>query len=139
MSKVAVVYWTGTGNTGMMADGVAEGAKAAGAEVTVLGPSQFSAGDVASYDAIAFGCPAMGAEVLEEGEFEPMFSAVESALAGKKVGLFGSWGWGEGVWMQDWESRCAADGAKVAGTVICQNAPDDGALEECRALGRALA
>ena len=109
MSKVAVVYWTGTGNTGMMAEGVAEGAKAAGAEVTVLGPSQFSAGDVASYDAIAFGCPAMGAEVLEEGEFEPMFSAVEGVLAGKKVGLFGSWGWGEGVWMQDWESRCAAE------------------------------
>ena len=81
----------------------------------------------------------MGAEVLEEGEFEPMFSAVEGVLAGKKVGLFGSWGWGEGVWMQDWESRCAADGAKVVGTVTCQNAPDDGALEECRALGRALA
>ena len=81
----------------------------------------------------------MGAEVLEEGEFEPMFSAVEGVLAGKKVGLFGSWGWGEGVWMQDWESRCSADGAKVAGTVTCQNAPDDGALEECRALGRALA
>lgn len=139
MSKVAVVYWTGTGNTGMMADAVAEGAKAAGAEVTVLGPSQFSSGDVASYDAIAFGCPAMGAEVLEEGEFEPMFSEVEGALSGKKVGLFGSWGWGEGAWMADWESRTAADGAKVAGTVTCQNAPDDGALEECKALGRALA
>lgn len=139
MSKVAVVYWTGTGNTGMMAEAVADGARAAGAEVTVLGPSQFSAGDVASYDAVAFGCPAMGAEVLEEGEFEPMFSDVEGALSGKKIGLFGSWGWGEGAWMTDWESRCAADGAKVAGTVTCQNAPDDGALEECRALGRALA
>lgn len=139
MSKVAVVYWTGTGNTGMMAEAVADGAKAAGAEVTVLGPSQFSAGDVASYDAVAFGCPAMGAEVLEEGEFEPMFSDVEGALSGKKIGLFGSWGWGEGAWMADWESRCAADGAQVAGTVTCQNAPDDGALEECRALGRALA
>lgn len=139
MSKVAVVYWTGTGNTGMMAEAVADGARTAGAEVTVLGPSQFSAGDVASYDAVAFGCPAMGAEVLEEGEFEPMFSDVEGALSGKKIGLFGSWGWGEGAWMTDWESRCAADGARVAGTVTCQNAPDDGALEECRALGRALA
>ena len=139
MSKVAVVFWSGTGNTEQMAKAVAEGAQEAGAEVTVLGPSEFSAGDVASYDAIAFGCPAMGAEVLEELEFEPMFTAVEGSLSGKKIGLFGSWGWGEGVWMQDWESRCAADGAKVAGMVTCQNAPDDGALEECRALGRALA
>ena len=139
MSKVAVVFWSGTGNTEQMAKAVAEGAQEAGAEVTVLGPSEFSAGDVASYDAIAFGCPAMGAEVLEEVEFEPMFTAVEGSLSGKKIGLFGSWGWGEGVWMQDWESRCAADGAKVAGMVTCQNAPDDGALEECRALGRALA
>ena len=139
MSKVAVVYWTGTGNTGMMAEGVAEGAKAAGAEVTVLGPSQFSAGDVASYDAIAFGCSAMGAEVLEEGEFEPMFSAVEGVLVGKKVGLFGSWGWGDGAWMEEWKSRCDTDGANVISTVICQDAPDEAALTECKALGTALA
>ena len=92
MSKVAVVFWSGTGNTEQMAKAVAEGAQEAGAEVTVLGPSEFSAGDVASYDAIAFGCPAMGAEVLEEVEFEPMFTAVEGSLSGKKIGLFGSWG-----------------------------------------------
>lgn len=90
MSKVAVVFWSGTGNTEQMAKAVAEGAQEAGAEVTVLGPSEFSAGDVASYDAIAFGCPAMGAEVLEEEEFEPMFTAVEGSLCGKKIGLFGN-------------------------------------------------
>ena len=95
MSKVAVVYWTGTGNTGMMADAVVEGAKAAGADVAVLGCSEFTAADVANYDAIAFGCPAMGAEVLEESEFEPMFTEVEGSLSGKKIALFGSWGWGE--------------------------------------------
>lgn len=139
MSKVAIVYWTGTGNTGMMADAVAEGAQAAGAEVTVLGPSQFTAADVASYDVIAFGCPAMGAEVLEEAEFEPMFTDVEGALSGKKIALFGSWGWGDGAWMNDWEDRCKSDGANVAATAICQNAPDESALEECKALGRALA
>lgn len=139
MSKVAVVYWTGTGNTGMMADAVAEGAKGAGAEVTVLGPSQLTAADVANYDAIAFGCPAMGAEVLEEAEFEPMFTDVEGSLSGKKIALFGSWGWGDGAWMYDWEARCKGDGANVVATAICQNAPDDGALEECKALGRALA
>lgn len=139
MSKLAVVFWTGTGNTGSMADAVAEGARAAGAEVTLLGPAEFSAEAVAAYDAIAFGCPAMGAEVLEEDEFEPMFTAVENALSGKKVGLFGSWGWGEGAWMEEWKARTEADGAQVVGTVTCQDAPDDAALSECKALGQALA
>ena len=139
MSKVAVVFWSGTGNTEQMAKAVAEGAQEAGAEVTVLGPSGFSAGDVASYDAIAFGCPAMGAEVLEEDEFEPMFTAVESSLSGKKIGLFGSWGWGDGAWMEEWKSRCDTDGADVISTVICQDAPDEAALAECKALGTALA
>ena len=75
MSKIAVVYWSGTGNTEMMANEVAEGAKAAGAEVSVMTPDDFSADKMDEYDAIAFGCPAMGAEELEETEFEPMFSA----------------------------------------------------------------
>ena len=94
MSKVAVVYWSGTGNTEMMAQKVAEGAKEAGAEVSVLTCADFSADDVDAYDAIAFGCPAMGAEELEDTEFEPMFSACESKLSGKKIALFGSYGWG---------------------------------------------
>ena len=81
MSKVAVVYWSGTGNTEMMAQKVAEGAKEAGAEVSVLTCADFSADDVDAYDAIAFGCPAMGAEELEDTEFEPMFSACESKLS----------------------------------------------------------
>ena len=93
MSKVAVVYWSGTGNTEMMAQKVAEGAKEAGAEVSVLTCADFSADDVDAYDAIAFGCPAMGAEELEDTEFEPMFSACESKLSGKKIALFGSYGW----------------------------------------------
>lgn len=99
MSKVAVVYWSGTGNTEMMAQKVAEGAKEAGAEVSVLTCADFSADDVDAYDAIAFGCPAMGAEELEDTEFEPMFSACESKLSGKKIALFGSYGWGDGEWM----------------------------------------
>ena len=140
MSKTAVVYWTGTGNTGMMADAVAEGMKAKGAEVDILGPSQFTAADVAKYDAIAFGCPAMGAEVLEESEFDPMFTDIEGSLSGKKIALFGSWGWGDGAWMVDWESRCTSDGAILAcDSVMCQNTPDDDALAACRALGEALA
>ncbi len=140
MAKVAVVYWSGTGNTKAMAEAVEEGARVAGADVKLLGPSEFSAADVANYDAVAFGCPAMGAEVLEESEFEPMFAAVEGSLSGKKVGLFGSWGWGGGAWMLDWENRTKAAGAALVGEgVTCQEAPDNDALAACKDLGKSLA
>jgi len=139
MSKTAIVFWSGTGNTEAMAQAVREGMEAKGAEVTVMGPSEFNAGMVNDFDAIAFGCPAMGAEVLEESEFEPMFASVESSLAGKKVGLFGSWGWGNGAWMEDWQACTEAAGADTVPYAICMEAPDDAALAECRALGEALA
>ena len=93
-----------------------------------------------NFDAFAFGCPAMGAEVLEESEFEPMFSAVEASLAGRKVALFGSYGWGDGEWMRTWEQRCIAGGITLAAEyVICNEAPDTDGLDRCRALGAALA
>lgn len=140
MSKVAVVYWSGTGNTEAMAMAVAEGAKEKGAEVSVLTASEFSADQVSSFDAIAFGCPSMGAEQLEEMEFEPMFSACENRLSGKTIALFGSYGWGDGEWMRSWESRCNDDGANLAcESVICNEAPDDDALAACRELGASLA
>lgn len=140
MSKVAVVFWSGTGNTAAMASAVEAGAKDRGAEVSVFGPDEFSKDKVAEFDAIAFGCPAMGAEVLEEASFEPMFTEVEGALSGKKIALFGSYGWGDGQWMRDWEDRCNAVGARLAcDSVMANNAPDADALEECKGLGRALA
>ena len=140
MSKVAIVYWSGTGNTEAMATSVLEGVKEAGAEGKLLTPPEFDASMVASFDAIAFGCPAMGSEVLEEDEFEPMFSACEAALSGKKVALFGSYGWGDGEWMRNWEERCVGDGAVLAcESVICNEAPDDDAQASCKALGKALA
>ena len=139
MSKIAVVFWSGTGNTQAMADAVAEGAKAAGAEVAVVEASAFGADQVAEFDAIAFGCPAMGDEVLEESEFDPMFTDVEGALSGKKIALFGSYGWGDGQWMRDWEERCKAAGAVLAAdSVIANDAPSDEELENCKALGAAL-
>lgn len=139
MSKIAVVYWSGTGNTEQMANAVAEGAKEAGAEVSTLTADQFSAAKIAEFDAIAFGCPAMGAETLEEDEFEPMFTGCESALSGKKLALFGSYGWGDGEWMRTWEEDCGAAGInRVSDSVICCEAPDDEALAACRALGRKL-
>ena len=140
MSKVAVVYWSSTGNTESMANAVADGAKEAGAEVTVFETADFEATKVDEFDAIAFGCPAMGDEVLEEDEFEPMFSSCEEKISGKKIGLFGSYGWGDGDWMLNWEAKGKEDGAVlVADGVICQEEPDDEAVENCKALGKALA
>ena len=140
MSKIAVVYWSGTGNTEAMASAVAEGAREKGAEADLLTASEFSSDQVRAYDAIAFGCPSMGAEQLEESEFEPMFTACEGELRGKNIALFGSYGWGDGEWMRSWEERCSQDGANLAAdSVICNEAPDEEALSECRALGAALA
>ena len=140
MSKIAVVYWSGTGNTESMAAMVAAGAKEAGAEAVLLTAAEFGPDQMDAYDAIAFGCPSMGAEQLEESEFEPMFSACEAKLSGKKIGLFGSYGWGDGEWMRSWESRCNDDGANLAcESVICNEAPDDDALAACRELGASLA
>ena len=140
MSKIAVVYWSGTGNTEQMAGMVAAGAKDAGAEVTSCTAAEFSADMVDQFDAIAFGCPSMGSEQLEESEFEPMFTPCLAKLVGKKVGLFGSYGWGDGEWMRNWAESCQGAGAAlVSEGVICNGAPDNSAEAECRALGQALA
>ncbi len=126
MSKIAVVFWSGTGNTEAMADAVAEGAKGAGAEVSVFNVTDFSADKVDEFDAIAFGCPAMGAETLEDSEFEPVFNECEPKLNGKKIALFGSYGWGDGEWMRTWEATCKSAGAVLAAErVICNDAPEE--------------
>ena len=139
MSKVAVVFWSGTGNTEAMADKVAEGAKEAGAEVSVFSAEDFSADKVGEFDGLAFGCPAMGDEELEDTIFEPMYAACEPKLAGKKVGLFGSYGWGDGEWMRDWETRCKEAGAVlICESVICNEMPDDEGIQSCKALGENL-
>ena len=140
MNKLAIVYWSGTGNTETMANCIADGARESGAEVAMLSPGEFSATRFSEFGVVAFGCPAMGAETLEEDEFEPMFTGCESALSGKKLALFGSYGWGDGEWMRTWEDDCRANGMKlVCYSVICCEAPDDEALAACRALGRKLA
>ncbi len=139
MSNIAVVFWSSTGNTESMANAVADGAKGAGANVTLIEAAAFDADQVDQYDAIAFGCPAMGDEVLEEDEFEPMFAGLENKLSGKKIALFGSYGWGDGQWMRDWEERAKKAGAVLASeSVICNDAPDDEAAASCKALGASL-
>ena len=135
MAKIAVVYWSGTGHTEAMAEAVARGC---GGELFTA--SAFAPEMVSAYDAIAFGCPSMGDEQLEESEFAPLFAACKPFLPGKRIALFGSYGWGDGEWMRSWEERCSQDGANLAAdSVICNEAPDEEALSECRALGAALA
>lgn len=134
MSKIAVVYWSGTGNTQAMAEAVAKGCDGELFTADIFGPDE-----VQSFDAIAFGCPSMGAEQLEESEFEPMFESCKPLLKGKKIALFGSFGWGDGEWMRTWEEECRTLGAVLAcESVICQETPDDDALAKCAALGAAL-
>ena len=141
MDKVIVAYWSQTGNTAAMAAAIGEGITEAGKEAVVTDISSVSMDDLQAASAFALGCPAMGAEVLEEGEMEPFVTEVEAFASGKQIGLFGSYGWGDGQWMRDWEDRMKAAGATVVGGegVICQETPDDEALENCKALGKELA
>ncbi len=138
--QLAVIYWSGSGNTERMALAVAGGAKEAGAAVDLFQVSEIDAAKAAGYEALALGCPAMGAEVLEESEFEPFFTGLEPKLGGKKLALFGSYGWGDGQWMRDWQERAEQAGANLCQEGLMVNeAPGEGALSQCKALGAALA
>ena len=141
MSKVAIVYWSGTGNTEAMANLVKAGAEKAGAEVDLITAADFSADKIGDYTAIGFGCPSMGDEELEDGEFLPMWEACEAGLKGKKIGLFGSYGWGGGDWMREWEKRMAERGARIVGGegVIALESPDGDAEKQLKSLGEELA
>lgn len=139
MIKVAIVYWSGTGNTEKMASFVEEGAKTSGAEVILFNCSDFDVSTVSNYDALAFGCPSMGAEVLED-DFQEMWDKVENSLKDKKIALFGSYDWGDGEWMRNWEARCKEIGVNlVCDFVIANLTPDEDAKEDCFALGASLA
>ncbi|HIZ76631.1 MAG TPA: flavodoxin [Firmicutes bacterium] len=137
---VAIVYWSGTGNTEAMAKEIAKGVQEKGAECKLFMADEFNETMMDDYQAIAFGCPSMGEEVLEETEFEPMFRRCEPLLNGRKIALFGSYGWGDGEWMRNWEDEVREKGASlVADSVICCEEPDEEACSACNDLGRALA
>lgn len=140
MSKVVVAYWSGTGNTEMMAAAVGEGINAAGGEAVVVAMEDCNAADLKDCDAFALGCPAMGAEELEDTVVEPFVSEVEGFVSGKKVALFGSYDWGDGEWMRIWTQRMQDAGAVIASGegLICNNEPDDEAKENCKKLGQDL-
>lgn len=141
MSKIQVVFWSQSGNTQAMAEAVGRGIEAAGGEADVVYVGDASLDELKAAKAFALGCPAMGAEVLEEGEMEPFVSDVESFAAGKTIALFGSYGWGDGQWMRDWVDRMSGAGATIVNGegLICQEAPDEGVLAECESLGKQLA
>ncbi len=139
MSKnIAIVYWSGTGNTEKMAQVMEEGATEAGATAKVFEVSSFSADNVSSYDAFAFGCPSMGAEELEADEFEPVWNDCKNVLGDKPVVLFGSYGWGSGEWMDIWEDDAKSAGINVLTTVIANEYPNDDEIEECKKAASSL-
>ena len=141
MDKIYVVYWSQTGNTEAMAEAVARGIRSEGKESVVVEVGSISPEELKEEAVFALGCPAMGAGVLEESEMEPFVETLEAFVKGKTVGLFGSYGWGDGEWMRDWEARMQQAGANVIGGegVICQETPDQEALEKCEELGKNLA
>lgn len=137
--SISVVYWSGTGNTQVMAEAVAEGVKEAGADANVIEVGSADAAALASENAFALGCPSMGVEQLEESEMEPFVEELEPLVSGKKILLFGSYGWGDGEWMREWETNCKQAGAVLAcESVICNEMPDDEEIQSCRTLGEML-
>lgn len=140
MNKIAIIYWSQTGNTEAMANAVLEGVREAGGDAALFTVSDIDAAAAAQYDRLALGCPAMGAEVLEEAEFEPFFTALEPRLKGKKTALFGSYGWGDGQWMSDWQGRVTAAGAELVNGegLMVNESPDADGIAACKALGKAL-
>ncbi len=139
MSKAAVIWWSGTGNTTEMAEAIKDGLAKAGAEVDMFEVDEFNADDLGNYDRVAFGCPAMGAEELESGDFQPLWDSVIDELGDTPIALFGSYGWGTGEWMETWNDNAEDAGLKVVGTAIAQESPDADERENCVALGESLA
>ncbi|MCY6369616.1 flavodoxin [Clostridium ganghwense] len=141
MKKVSIIYWSGTGNTEIMAKAIADGAKIDEVEVSLLSVSEASADDVKNSDVVALGCPSMGAEVLEEAEMEPFVESIESVVKGKKLALFGSYGWGDGEWMRNWVERMESCGAQLIDDegLMANYEPDEEVLGNCKELGERLA
>ena len=139
MGQIVIVYYSETGNTEAMANMVAKGVEAAGATAKVVPVDGFNAEELKGESAFALGCPAMGDEVLEESTMEPFVAEVEKFASGKKIALFGSYGWGDGDWMRSWEEKCQNDGVALAvDSVICNEEPDDEAQAACIELGKAI-
>lgn len=141
MKKVSIIYWSGTGNTEIMAKAIAEGAKIDEVDVSLLNVSEASVDNVQNSDILALGCPSMGAEVLEEAEMEPFVESIQSVVKGKKLALFGSYGWGDGEWMRNWVERMESYGAELIDDegLMANYEPNEEVLSNCKELGERLA
>lgn len=141
MKKVSIIYWSGTGNTEIMAKAIAEGAKIDEVDVSLLNVSEASVDNVQNSDILALGCPSMGAEVLEEAEMEPFVESIQSIVKGKKLALFGSYGWGDGEWMRNWVERMESYGAELIDDegLMANYEPNEEVLSNCKELGERLA
>ena len=138
MSQIAVIFWSGTGNTERMENAIAAGVQSAGNTAQLFSVSDFSEDKIDAFSSFALGCPAMGSEELEDSEFLPFYNAIKEKLAGKAVALFRSYGWGGGEWLNAWKADAEASGLKIIGTLAIENAPDENGIAECEALGKKL-
>ena len=141
MEEIYIIYWSQTGNTQTMAEAIGKGVEKAGKTAQVLSVEDAALDVLKQAPCFALGCPAMGAEVLEESEMEPFVEELESYVSGKKILLFGSYGWGDGEWMRDWADRMKNAGAQLIREegIIANEAPEDDVLEELKAAGKELA
>ncbi len=139
MSKVAVIYWTSTGNTEIMANKIFEGVKESGNDVGIFTCGTFNTAIVKDYDAVVLGCPACGSEELDESEFMPMFDSIKEDLIGKKIYLFGSYGWGGGEYMKTFKEECESGGITIVGEpILSENTPDSAVEESCINFGKSI-
>jgi flavodoxin I len=139
MKRVVIIYWSGTGNTEAMATAIMEGAMKEDVNVSMINVGNANVTDVLDADVIAFGCPSMGSEVLEESEMEPYIESISNVIRGKNTVLFGSYGWGSGEWMADWQERMEGYGANLLQEgLIINNDPDAEGITKCTELGELL-
>ena len=134
-----IVYWSGTGNTEKMAELIKEGIVESGKNAETVTVSNVNIDELLKEEVIVLGCSAMGDEILEESEFEPLIDELSTKISGKKVALFGSYGWGDGKWMRDFEERMIGYGCTIIDNpLIIQNEPD-GSEQDCIDFGKKIA
>ncbi|MBS5883988.1 MAG: flavodoxin [Clostridium sp.] len=135
-----IIYWSGTGNTEAMANLILEGVNEAGAIGELVNISTTDVDSIANEEVVVLGCPCMGDEELEDGEFLPFLESIEGDLNGKKVALFGSYGWGSGEWMEKFEDKIKDSGASLPLESLIVNYTPEGEDEErCREYGKQIA
>ena len=138
-NKINIIFWSGTGNTEAMAEAIHNGSNKS-ENSKLLTVDKATIDDVKEADVLFLGCPSMGVEELEESEMEPFMESISKDISGKKIVLFGSYGWGDGEWMQNWEQRIKdCGGIIIEDSVICNEAPEEDNLNHLKSLGEKYA